>query len=202
MEFKCTWFRATILFIGQIIIFFIPTLFCCNFIVAFFSECAKGKDMIAMIPFLIILIGIASVFGFHAYCSVKHLLWDRNTVLLINEKLEFVYTHGCNTISFSGEDIKEWRYGGHIDTWPVPGDWRKGFHLWGWGNGNISVALGYIRLTLTDGTVIYLTRYLGRSIDCICETYKDLYMPKPNLDFGPLSQALFTNFIPKAKVEE
>lgn len=200
MEFKCTWFRAAILFIGQIIIFFIPALFLCSVFVAFLKEFAKGQFPIAyVIFFILVLLGIASVFGFHAYCSVKHLLWDRKTVLLINEKLEFVYTHGCNTISFSGEDVKEWRYGGHIDTWPVPGDFRKGFSLWGWGNGNISVALGYIRLTLTDGTVIYLTRYLGRSIDCICETYKDLYMPKPNLDFGPLRQALFTNFIPKGE---
>ena len=199
MEFKCTWFRAAILFIGQIIISLFPVLFCYLGIREIIPDCVEGKTPIAFaIITLTILLSLASLFVFYVYCSVKHLLWDRKTVLLINEKLEFVYTHGCNTISFSGEDVKEWKYGGHIDRWPVPKDDLIKILLRG-RRYRLPFALGYIRLTLTDGTVIYLTRYLGRSIDCICETYRDLYMPKPNLDFGPLSQALFTNFIPKGE---
>ena len=46
-----------------------------------------------------------------------------------------------------------------------------------------------------------MARFLDRAIDCIYENYEDLYMPKPDMDFGPLREALFTNFIPKWKVK-
>ena len=196
MEFRCTWFRAILLLFGQFFFFVFFGFPCIYATLYILVSVIKGESPIAALIVLPILLGIAFLFGFYAYCCVKHFLWDKDSVLTFNKEMEFVYKHGEYSLTFSGEEVKEWKFGGIVRRWPVD-EYSSSYN-----RNKPPFTLGYIKMMLKDGTTIYMTRFLDRAIDCIYENYEDLYMPKPDLDFGPLREALFTNFIPKAKVEE
>ncbi len=198
MEFRCTWFRAILLLFGQFFFFVFFGFPCICATLYIIVSVIKGESPITALIALPIPLIIAFLFGFYAYCCIKHFLWDKDSVLTFNKEMEFVYKHGEYSLTFSGEEVKEWKFGGIIERWPT----ARFKDIFFKSNGKQLLTIGYIKMTLKDGTTIYMTRFLDRAIDCIYENYEYLYMPKPDLDFGPLREALFTNFIPKAKVEE
>ncbi len=70
MEFKCTWFRALELFLGQFFFFIAFGFPCIGATLYIIVSVIKGESPIAALIVLPILLSIAFFFGFSAHCCI------------------------------------------------------------------------------------------------------------------------------------